>query len=80
MCFCLHCLHAVAVQLRAEYIGVMSRVLSGHFKTYLAALEKMEAAVAGEPMQPYSYAAVEMWLSLRCCERREIDAGAVKNG
>jgi hypothetical protein len=25
----------------------MSRVLSGHFKTYLAALEKMEAAVAG---------------------------------
>jgi hypothetical protein len=36
------------VQLRAEYIGVMARVLSGHFKTYLAALEKMAAAVAGE--------------------------------
>jgi hypothetical protein len=36
------------VQLRTEYIGVMARVLSGHFKTYLAALEKMEAAVAGE--------------------------------
>lgn len=25
----------------------MARVLGGHFKTYLAALEKMEAAVAG---------------------------------
>jgi len=25
----------------------MARVLSGHFKTYLAALEKMEAPVAG---------------------------------
>jgi hypothetical protein len=25
----------------------MGRVLSGHFKTYLAALEKMEAPVAG---------------------------------
>lgn len=26
----------------------MARVLSGHFRTYLAALEKMEVPVAGE--------------------------------
>lgn len=38
---------AAALQLRAEYVGVMARVLPGQFKTYLAALEKMEAPVAG---------------------------------
>lgn len=36
------------LQLRAEYVGVMARVLAGHFKTYLAALEKMVAPVAGK--------------------------------
>lgn len=39
------CLYVL--QLRAEYVGVMSRVLAGHFKTYLVALEKMVSPVAG---------------------------------
>jgi hypothetical protein len=44
---CCCCCCCCPSQLRTEYIGVMGRVLSGHFKTYLAALEKMEAPVAG---------------------------------
>jgi hypothetical protein len=36
------------MQLRAEYVSVMSRVLAGHFKTYLSALERMVQPVAGQ--------------------------------
>lgn len=38
---------ASCVQLCSEYIGVMSKILSGHFRTYLVALEKMVSPVAG---------------------------------
>ena len=33
-------------QIRNEYMAVMSRILSAHFRTYLSGLEKMVAAVA----------------------------------
>lgn len=36
------------LQLRAEYVSVMSRVLAGHFKTYLGALERMVTPAAGQ--------------------------------
>lgn len=37
-----------APQLRAEYVSVVSRVLAAHFRTYLSAMEKMVAPVAGQ--------------------------------
>uniref|UniRef100_A0A383VE33 Uncharacterized protein n=1 Tax=Tetradesmus obliquus TaxID=3088 RepID=A0A383VE33_TETOB len=38
----------VHAELRAEYVSVMSRVLAGHFKTYLGALERMVTPAAGQ--------------------------------
>eukprot|EP00878_Enallax_costatus_P046112 GHUV01055712.1.p1 GENE.GHUV01055712.1~~GHUV01055712.1.p1 ORF type:complete len:334 (+),score=102.12 GHUV01055712.1:379-1380(+) len=37
----------LSVQLRNEYIGIMSKVLAGHLRTYLVSLEKMVSPVAG---------------------------------
>ena len=34
------------VQLRAEYMSVLSKVYASHFRTYLSAMEKMQSAVA----------------------------------
>lgn len=34
-------------ELRTEYVGVLSRILAAHFKTYLGSMEKMQLAVAG---------------------------------
>lgn len=41
------CCPVLALQLRNEYVGIMSRVLAGHFKTYLVSLEKMVSPAAG---------------------------------
>ncbi len=38
----------LSAQIRNEYVGVLSRILSSHFKTYLGAMDKMHAAVAGQ--------------------------------
>jgi hypothetical protein len=35
-------------QLRTEYASVVGRVLAAHFRTYLSAMEKMAAPVAGQ--------------------------------
>jgi hypothetical protein len=54
------------LQLRAEYVGVMARVLAGHFKTYLAALEKMVAPVAGGCMKGTFHGCRQgLWAPLR---------------
>ncbi|KXZ50200.1 hypothetical protein GPECTOR_17g837 [Gonium pectorale] len=37
----------VYMEIRSEYVNVLSRILASHFRTYLGAMEKMQAAVAG---------------------------------
>lgn len=34
-------------QVRSEYVSVLSKVLAAHFKTYLAAIEKLQVSCAG---------------------------------
>eukprot|EP00877_Chromochloris_zofingiensis_P003974 jgi/Chrzof1/13578/Cz08g03010.t1 len=35
-------------ELRAEYVSVLSKILSSHFRTYLSSIEKMQSVVAGQ--------------------------------
>ncbi|KAG2482867.1 hypothetical protein HYH03_018212 [Edaphochlamys debaryana] len=37
----------VYTEIRAEYVSVLSKILASHFRTYLGAMEKMQASVAG---------------------------------
>jgi hypothetical protein len=47
-----HTLHtprpSLPPQIRSEYMSVMSRILSSHFRTYLSGMEKMLSALAHE--------------------------------
>ncbi|KAG2445494.1 hypothetical protein HXX76_000110 [Chlamydomonas incerta] len=37
----------VYMEIRSEYVSVLSKILASHFRTYLGAMEKMQTAVAG---------------------------------